>query len=123
MINTIFVSLITKNFILVYIDDIFIYTPTRKQLCKTTKQVLKILQEYNLYLKPEKCEFTKQQLSYYRYIISSNQVQIDLIKLKELSNWPSPTTIKKTRKFLGFCNFYRKFIKDYTKNLLMYQII
>ena len=123
MINTIFVSLITKNFILVYIDDIFIYTPTRKQLCKTTKQVLKILQEYNLYLKPEKCEFTKQQLSYYRYIIFSDQVQIDLIKLKELSNWPSPTTIKKTRKFLGFCNFYRKFIKDYTKNLLMYQII
>jgi len=40
---------------------------------------------------------------------------MDLIKLKGISNWPAPSTIKGTRKFLGFCNFYRKFIKDYVK--------
>jgi len=44
-----------------------------------------------------------------------NQVQIDLIKLKGISDWPVPSTIKETRKFLGFCNFYRKFIKYYAK--------
>jgi len=115
MMNTIFAPLITKNLILVYMDDILIHAPTKKQLHKTMREVLKILQEYNLYLKPEKCQFAKQQLSYLRYIISPDQVQMNLIKLKGISDWPVPLTIKETRKVLGFCNFYRKFIKDYTK--------
>ena len=116
MMNTIFMPLIAKNLILVYMDNILIHTSTKKQLHKTTKEILKILQEHDLYLKPEKCQFAKQQLSYLRYIISPDQVQIDPIKLKDISNWPASSTIKETRKFLGFCNFYRKFIKDYAKN-------
>ena len=115
MINTIFALLITKNLILVYIDNILIYAPTKKQLHKIMKEVLKILQEHDLYLKPEKCQFAKQRLSYLRYIIFPDQVQMDLIKLKSISNWPVPSIIKEMRKFLGFCNFYRKFIKDYAK--------
>ena len=115
MINTIFALLITKNLILVYIDNILIYAPTKKQLHKIIKEVLKILQEHDLYLKPEKCQFAKQRLSYLRYIIFPDQVQMDLIKLKSISNWPVPSIIKEMRKFLGFCNFYRKFIKDYAK--------
>jgi len=58
--NTIFAPLIAKNLILVYMDDILICALTRKQLHKTTKEVLKILQEHNLYLKPKKCQFAKQ---------------------------------------------------------------
>ena len=115
IINTIFTPLIAKNLILVYMNNILIQASTKKQLHKTTKEVLKILQEYNLYLKPKKCQFAKQQLSYLRYIISLDQVQMDPIKLKGISDWPTSSTIKETRKFLGFCNFYRKFIKDYTK--------
>jgi len=60
MMNTIFAPLITKNFILVYMDIIRIHAPTKKQLHKTTKEVLKILQKYDLYLKPKKCQFAKQ---------------------------------------------------------------
>jgi len=60
MINTIFVLLIAKNLILVYIDNILIHAPTKKQLHKIMKEVLKILQEHDLYLKPEKCQFAKQ---------------------------------------------------------------
>ena len=75
-------------------DDILIHAPTKKQLHKTTKEVLKILQEYDLYLKPEKCQFAKQRFSYLGYIISPDQVQMDLIKLKGISNWPTPSTIK-----------------------------
>jgi len=96
-------------------DNILIHAPTKKQLHKTTKEVLKILQKHDLYLKPKKCQFAKQRLSYLRYIIFPDQVQMDLIKLKGITDWPAPSTIKETRKFLGFCNFYRKFIKDYTK--------
>ena len=115
MMNTIFAPLIAKNLILVYMNDILIHAPTRKQLHKTMKEIFKILQEHDLYLKPEKCQFAKQQLSYLGYIISPDQVQIDPIKLKGISDWPISSIIKKTRKFLGFCNFYRKFIKDYAK--------
>jgi len=115
MMNTIFAPLIAKNLILVYIDDILIHAPTKKQLHKTTKEVLKILQEHNLYLKPKKYQFAKQRLSYLGYIISPDQVQMDPIKLKAISDWPAPSIIKETRKFLGFCNFYRKFIRDYAK--------
>ena len=113
--NTIFILLITKNLILVYMDNILIHTPTKKQLHKTTKEVLKILQEHDLYPKPKKCQFAKQRLSYLGYIMSSNQVQIDPIKLKGISDWSASSTVKETRKFLEFCNFYRKFIKDYAK--------
>ena len=60
MMNTIFALLIAKNLILVYMDDILIYAPTKKQLYKTMKEVLRILQEYDLYLKPQKCQFAKQ---------------------------------------------------------------
>jgi len=60
MMNTIFMPLIAKNLILVYMDDILIYTPTKKQLHKMMKEILKILQEHDLYLKPEKYQFTKQ---------------------------------------------------------------
>jgi len=59
MMNTIFVPLIAKDLILVYMDDIFIHIPTKKQLHKITKKVLKILQEHDLYLKPKKCQFAK----------------------------------------------------------------
>jgi len=60
IINTIFSLLITKNLILVYIDNILIHAPTKKQLHKTMKEVLKILQEHDLYLKFKKCQFSKQ---------------------------------------------------------------
>jgi len=60
MMNIIFAPLIAKNLILVYMDDILIYASTRKQLHKITKEVLKMLQEHDLYLKPEKCHFAKQ---------------------------------------------------------------
>jgi len=115
MMNTIFAPLITKNIILVYMNNILIHASTRKHLHKMTKEVLKILQEHDLYLKSEKCQFAKQQLSYLGYIIFPNQVQMDPIKLKDISDWPVLLTIKETRKFLGFCNFERKFIKDYAK--------
>jgi len=59
MMNAIFTPLIAKNLILVYMNNILIQASTKKQLYKTTKEVLKILQEYNLYLKPKKCQFAK----------------------------------------------------------------
>jgi len=115
MMNTILAPLIDKNLVLVYMDDILIHAADKKTLRETTKQVLELLKKHDLYLKPEKYEFERQELRYLGYIVSPNKVRMDPIKLKGISNWETPTTLRKTRQFLGFCNFYRKFIKDYAK--------
>jgi len=115
MMNTILAPLIDKNLVLVYMDDILIHTADKKTLHKTIQQVFKLLKEHDLYLKPEKCEFEKQELKYLGYIISPNKVCMDPTKLKGIINWETPKTLRETRQFLGFCNFYRKFIKDYPK--------
>jgi len=93
MINTILVPLIDKNLVLVYIDDILIYAADKKTLCKTTRQVFKLLKEHDLYLKPEKCEFEKQELKYLGYIISPNKVHMDPTKLKGRIDWETSKTL------------------------------
>jgi len=61
------------------------------------------------------CKFEKQELKYLGYVISPNKVRMDPTKLKGIIDWKTPKTLRETRQFLGFCNFYRKFIKDYAK--------
>jgi len=115
MMNTILAPLIDRNLVLVYMDDILIHAADKKTLCKTIQQVFKLLKEHDLYLKPEKCEFEKQELKYLGYVISPTKIRMDPTKLKGIIDWETPKTLQETRQFLGFCNFYRKFIKYYTK--------
>jgi hypothetical protein len=95
-------------------DDILIFAPTEKELNEQTCKVLQILKDNDLYLKPEKCEFRKQCLEYLGHIISPDQVEMDPTKLDGITKWPYPTKTKDIRKFIGFCNYYRKFIHHYT---------
>src|SRR5215813_6335276 len=78
-----------------------------------TKRVLKILQNNELYLKAEKCEFEMQQLEYLGVIITPDTIWMDPIKLDGIKEWPTPKTPKNVRQFIGFCNFYQKFINNY----------
>jgi len=91
--NTILASLIDKNLVLVYMNDILIHATDKKTLCKTTRQVFKLLKKHNLYLKPEKCEFEKQKLKYLGYVISPNKVCMDPTKLKGIIDWEIPKTL------------------------------
>jgi hypothetical protein len=75
-------------------DDILIHARTKEDLEKRMKQVLKQLKEYNLYLKPEKCKFEQTEVEFLGTIISENTIQMDLIKLAGIRDWPSPTTVK-----------------------------
>ena len=85
--NTILAPLIDKNLVLVYMDNILIHAVDKKTLCKTIRQVFELLKEHNLYLKPEKCEFEKQELKYLGYVISPNKVRMDPTKLKGIIDW------------------------------------
>nr|XP_033950059.1 uncharacterized mitochondrial protein AtMg00860-like [Pseudochaenichthys georgianus] len=70
--------------------------------------------ENQLYCKAEKCEFHVKTISFLGYIISANQIQMDPEKVSAVANWPSPTNRKKVQQFLGFANFYRRFIRNFS---------
>ena len=79
------------------------------------KRVLKILEDNNLYLKPEKCFFHKTSVDYLSLRISQNQIAMDPVKVEGITKWPEPRNKKDLQSFLGFVNFYRRFIKDFAK--------
>ena len=99
---------------IIYIDDILIFSTTPEGLEKATQEVLQKLQDNNLYLKPEKCTFAKQEVNFLGMIVRQGHIAMDPVKLKGITDWPSPKTVKEVRSFLGFGNFYRKFIKHYS---------
>ena len=105
MMDSIFSDMIKGCIVIVYIDNIFIFAKTQEELEQYTKMVLQRLWENNLYLKPKKCKFNKTAMEYLGLIIKEGQLLMDPIKLKGISDWPVPTTIKQVRAFLGFGNF------------------
>ena len=72
------------------------------------------LQERNLYIRPEKCEWHKKEVTFLGFIVGINGLRIDPDKIKSVKEWPTPTTIKQVQAFLGFANYNRKFIKNYS---------
>jgi len=81
MMNDIFQDLIAKGIMVVYLDDILIFTRTEEKHAKAIRQILQILQENKLFLCPEKCEFCKEQIEYLGLLISENEVSIDPVKI------------------------------------------
>ncbi len=77
--------------------------------------MLEKLRIAGLLLKPEKCEFYKEELIFLGFIVGRRSIQIDLKKVEAVTNWPVPITVKEVQVFLGFANFYRRFIKGYSK--------
>ena len=106
MMDNIFGDLINDCIIIVYMDNIFIFTKDIPTLTENTKEVLKRPKDNDLFLKPTKCEFNKTKVEYLGMIIEEGKISMDPRKLTGLRNWPSPTSVKQTRKFLGFGNFY-----------------
>jgi hypothetical protein len=70
---------------------------------------------YNLYLCPEKCEFEQAKVDYLSLVISHGKVSMDPVKIGAVVNWPIPENLKEVQSFIGFANFYQRFIKDFSK--------
>src|SRR6266516_1662899 len=114
MMNEIFQDLVMEGVVSVYIDDILIFTKTHEEHHRVTHLVLERLRQHHLYLKPEKCEFEKTQVKYLGLIISEGKAEMDPIKVEAVSKWPMPTNKKEVQSFLGFTNFYQRFIHDFS---------
>jgi hypothetical protein len=115
MMDEMFADMIDEGIIIIYMDDIFIFAPDEETLTKNTKRVLARLQENDLFLKPAKCEFNKTKVEYLGMIIEEGKISMDPGKLKGIRDWPAPTTVKQVRGFLGFGNFYRRFIWHFSE--------
>jgi hypothetical protein len=114
MMDEIFRDMKHEKWIIIYMDDIFIFTRTKQDNITFTKRVLQKLREHDLYLKPEKCSFWTTKVEYLGLIIEENSIMMDPIKLDGITKWKTPENIKDVRSFLGFGNFYRKFINNYS---------
>ncbi|KAL0204538.1 hypothetical protein M9458_002556, partial [Cirrhinus mrigala] len=111
--NEIFRDMLHK-FVIVYIDDILIYSPDLRTHHHHVTRVLERLRQHRLFLKAEKCEFHTTEVHFLGYFISSAGVRMDQRKVDAVLSWPQPDTIKQLQRFLGFANFYRRFVQGYS---------
>ncbi|KAK3516125.1 hypothetical protein QTP70_005370 [Hemibagrus guttatus] len=111
--NEIFRNMLHR-FVLVYIDDILIYSPNLSDHVDHVKQVLHRLHHYHIYLKLEKCEFHQSTTQFLGYVISPEGIQMDCAKVEAIKSWPQPGTVKDLQRFLGFANFYHQCISGHS---------
>jgi hypothetical protein len=112
--NDIFCDYIHESWLHIYIDNLLLCRQSTVDIQQKTLKVVQQLQENNLFLKLEKCKFDVPQIKFLGMIISYNQVNIDLVKVQGVLDWPTLETVKQVRGFLGFGNFYRQFINYYS---------
>lgn len=114
LVNDVLRDMLNK-FLFVYLDDILIFSRDLQEHIQHVRMVLQRLLENKLFVKAEKCQFHESSVNFLGFVIEQGQIKADPAKVKAVAEWPKPETRKQLQRFLGFSNFYRRFIKDYSR--------
>jgi len=112
MMNEIMRDLINEGKVAVFVDDVLIGTDSEEGHDEIV-EVLKRLEENDLYVKPEKCSWKTSKVNFLGVIMGQGKIEIEEGKVEGVLNWPVPKMVRDVRKFLGLANYYRRFIKNF----------
>jgi len=114
MMNHVFSDMLDVG-VIAYMDDILVYADTEEGHDRTVKEVLKRLQANGLAISPEKCIWKAKEVKFLGYIIGRNGIKMSEEKVEAVLGWKTPNSLTEVQSFLGFANFYRRFIKNYSR--------
>ena len=124
MINEILRDMINERKVLAFVNDILIKIEIEEGHNKIAKEILRKLEKNNLYVKLEKYMWKVQKIRFLEVIIGPNRIEIEKKKVDRVLSWLAPKNIKEVQKFLGLTNYYRQFIKDFTRiAALLHQLV
>ena len=124
MMNEILRDLINEGKVAAFINDVLVGTETKEGYDEIVEEILRKLEENNLYVKPEKCMWKARKIEFLGVVIGPNGIEMEEGKVEEVLSWLTLKTVKDVRKFLGLTNYYGRFIKDFAQvarsmNMLM----
>jgi hypothetical protein len=114
LMNSVFMPKLEK-FVVVFIDDILIYSKNEEEHVQHLRIILTRLREHQLYAKFSKCAFWLEENQFLGHVLSGKGIAVDPSKVKDILEWKPPTTVHQVRSFLGLASYYRQFIQDFSK--------
>ncbi|MBW0485837.1 hypothetical protein O181_025552 [Austropuccinia psidii MF-1] len=112
-----FQNIFNDIFVVVYLDDIMVFSSSEEEHFKHVPSVLQILRDKLLFAKASKCVFHTSSVEYLGYVVSNDCLKMDSSKVQQILNWPQSKKIKDLQSFYGFANFYDCFMKYYSKKI------
>jgi len=122
MINNLLRDLVVEEKVAVFIDNVMIATEIEERHDEIVEEVLRRLEENNLFVKPEKYMWKVREVGFLGVIIGEDGVRMEKEKVQGVIEWPVPRNMKNVQKFLGLANYYRQFMKDYARIAKLLQI-
>jgi Reverse transcriptase (RNA-dependent DNA polymerase) len=118
LMNSILRPYIIDKFVLVYLDDILVYSNSEEEHREHLRLVFETLREHRLYAKPSKCTFSQPTVEFCGHIVGQGVVRVLPSKVKVIQDWPKPRTVHEIRQFYGLVNYYRRFISLFLEILV-----
>ena len=101
--------------IIIYLDDILVYSSTISEMTERLKTVFQRLRQFGLKVRPDKCNFFKERVTFLGHVVSADGVETDPAKMKAVKEFPKPATQKHIRQFLGLTSYFRRYVKSFAQ--------